>query len=66
MNLLTVDELALRLKVPRSWVYGRTRLRGNDKNPIPCLQVGRHLRFDESAVMDWLRGKQDNHADAEA
>jgi len=55
-NLLTIDELAEKLKVAKSWLYSRTR----EKEPgaIPRIKVGKYIRFVESDVMDWLKGKQ--------
>ena len=50
MKLITAKELADLLKVPVTWVYGQTR---NDR--IPCLRVGKHLRFDEVEIEAWLR-----------
>lgn len=55
-NLLTVCELAEALKVKPSWVYGETRKTG--KGSIPRLRVGKYLRFNMEAVMDWLRDQQ--------
>ena len=51
--LLTVDELAGGLKVPRSWVYSRTREKGSDA--MPRIKCGKYYRFYKSEVMDWLR-----------
>lgn len=50
-ELLTPSELAETLKVPKSWVYLKTR----DKTGIPRLMVGRHLRFHLSDVIKWLK-----------
>jgi len=61
-KLLTVDELAETLKVPRSWIYTRTRQTGPDS--IPRVRVGRYLRFYEGEVMEWLR--EQNQAGAAA
>jgi len=52
-QLLTVDELAAYLKVPKSWVYSRTRARGPDT--IPLMVCGKYRRFKLSEVMDWLK-----------
>ena len=52
-ELMTIKELAQKLKVPVSWIYSRTRLRGPDS--IPCIRVGKYLRFEEEKVMEWLR-----------
>ena len=52
-NLLTPEEVAERLKVPESWVYEKTRARC--RNPIPCMRLGRYIRFDWYAVINWLQ-----------
>ncbi len=51
-ELLTVDELAALLKVPRSWIYQRTRARGRDR--LPHIKLGKYLRFEEQVVRAWL------------
>jgi hypothetical protein len=51
-DILTPEELASRLKVPDSWVYEKTR--GRCRNPIPCLRLGRYVRFDWISVATWL------------
>ena len=51
-NILTPQELAERLKVPLSWVFEKTRARC--RNQIPCLRIGRYVRFDWTAVVRWL------------
>jgi excisionase family DNA binding protein len=56
-QLLTIDELANRLKVKRSWLYSRTREKG--EGAIPKIRVGKYIRFDEAQVIEWLKGKQD-------
>ena len=45
-ELLKPEELAARLKVPRSWVYEQSRL-GN----IPKHQIGKYIRFDLQEVL---------------
>lgn len=49
--LLTAAELAERLRVPRSSIY-EYRRRLND--PLPAVEVGRHIRFHVPAVELWL------------
>ncbi len=56
-ELLTVSELAEKLKVPISWLYSRTREKG--EGTIPKIMVGKYVRFDEAAVLEWLKVKQD-------
>jgi excisionase family DNA binding protein len=43
VRLLTVQEVAELLRVPVSWVYDRTRLRGSER--LPHIKVGKYLRF---------------------
>jgi excisionase family DNA binding protein len=51
-NFLTIEEMAETLKVPKSSLYSRTKETG--PGAIPRLKVGKYLRFDYQAVMDWL------------
>ena len=51
-ELLTVDELAEWLKVPPSWIYGRTRRRGEGR--LPFIKLGKYLRFEALAVRAYL------------
>lgn len=55
-ELCTVDEIAGRLKVKPSFLYAPTRRKGPD--PIPCIRVGKYLRYDLEAVRDWLARQQ--------
>jgi len=61
-DLLTPEQLAERLQVPKSWVFEQTRSRAKvrAKVPLPCLRLGRYLRFSWSAVSEWLTA-QNNH-----
>jgi excisionase family DNA binding protein len=56
-ELLTVQELAARLRVPESWVRARTRSRTLDR--LPVVRLGRYTRFRWSAVEMWLREHED-------
>ncbi len=54
-ELLTVDEVAALLKVPRSWVYEHTRSRGKARaERLPYIKIGKYKRFDPRAVRDFL------------
>ena len=57
-RLIGVNELAETLSVPPSWIYSRTRIIGDDC--IPHTRVGKYVRFDIDAVMDWLQNRQNN------
>jgi excisionase family DNA binding protein len=48
-DVLTVEQLAERLKVPVSWVYKHAN------NGLPTLRCGRYLRFSWPEVCEWLR-----------
>jgi excisionase family DNA binding protein len=52
-RLLTVDELAAYLGVPKKTVYGCWRAWG-----LRGYRVGRYLRFRERHVEDWLRNQE--------
>ena len=56
-NFLTIDEMAKILKVPKSWIYSRTRETG--PNTIPRFRVGKYLRFRLEDVMGWLEGQDE-------
>lgn len=56
-DFLTVSELAEKLRVPRSWIYGKTLK--TDSNAIPRFKVGKYLRFRLDDVMDWLDRQQE-------
>jgi hypothetical protein len=55
-ELLSLDELAARLKISKTTAYGLTRHRAKvrNANPLPCFKVGKELRFNWSAVVQWL------------
>ena len=55
-DLLTVDELAENLRVPKSWVYSRTRETGPDA--MPKIVVGKYRRFVLRDVLAWLDRQQ--------
>ena len=47
--LLRPDEVARLLSVRPSWVYEKVRA-----GELPCLHVGRHLRFTLAMIERWL------------
>lgn len=48
-DVLTIDELAAYLKIPKSTIYKIVR-EGN----IPSQKIGRHWRFRKGAIDLWL------------
>jgi excisionase family DNA binding protein len=53
-ELLTIKEMADRLRVPISWLYSRTRIKDSD---FPVIRVGKYCRFEAGAVMAWIEEK---------
>lgn len=60
-DFLTIDELADQLKVPKSWLYSRTRQTG--PGTIPRMKVGKYIRFHLDDVMSWLKEQQNDNRD---
>lgn len=49
-NLVGVEDLADALGVPVSWVYKHV-------DQIPTVRVGRYVRFEKQAVLEYLKGQ---------
>lgn len=56
-DILTVKELAARLKVCPTWVYERMRPNQRKGNPLPVFKMGRYLRFSWPAICQWLESQ---------
>ncbi len=50
--LLTVSEIAHFLNVSKSWIYQQT-MHGS----IPCLKVGKYLRFNPEEVLAFFKAQ---------
>ncbi len=48
-DVLTIEELAAYLKIPKSTLYKLVR-----EGKIPSQKVGRHWRFLKGAIDEWL------------
>lgn len=57
IRLIGVNELAETLSVVPSWIYSRTRIKGDGQ--IPHLRCGKYVRFDIDEVMEWLQNQQE-------
>ena len=59
-ELIDSAELAFRWRVPESWIRNRTRARTPKEERIPCLRLGRYVRFQwgSQRLADWLAKKQ--------
>lgn len=51
-ELLTIQEMSELLKVKPSWLYFRTMQTGS--NSIPRIRIGKYLRFNPGAVLEWI------------
>jgi excisionase family DNA binding protein len=50
--LLTPAAAAQLLAVRPSWIYDAVRA-----GTLPCLRIGRHIRFTRTMLEDWLQGR---------
>jgi excisionase family DNA binding protein len=57
-ELLTVQQVAELLQVPRSWVYGRMRKRTLER--LPAYRLGKYWRFDKKEVLAWVSRHRTN------
>jgi predicted DNA-binding transcriptional regulator AlpA len=58
MEILTADEVASLLRVSKRHVFelAQPRTKSGDirENPIPCLRLGKSVRFSKTAVEQWI------------
>jgi excisionase family DNA binding protein len=54
-RLLSVDEVAIYLMIPKSTLYKMCSERG-----IPCAKIGKHWRFDKKLIDEWFISKMQN------
>lgn len=52
-TLRTADEVAERLRVPKTWVYRPAR-----EGHLPSVRCGRYRRFDDRDVDRWIDGQR--------
>jgi len=58
--LIDSAELAERWRVPESWIRNRTRARTPKEERIPCVRLGRYVRFEWGSprLQNWLEKKR--------
>jgi len=58
MEILTVKEVASLLRVSIWHVYelAKQRTKSGDvrENPLPCVRLGKAIRFNKAAVEEWI------------
>jgi hypothetical protein len=60
IEIIDSGELAKRWRVPESWVRAYTRERTPRDLRIPCLRLGRYIRFEwqSPALETWLAARR--------
>jgi len=56
-SLLTVDELAAKVKIPKSFFYAPCRRKGPDA--IPAYRIGKYIRYSFPEVMKWIESRRE-------
>jgi len=68
VEILTADEVAALLKVSKRHVYelAKQRTKSGDVrvNPLPCVRLGKSIRFNKAAVEEWLERLSNANTDA--
>ncbi|MHB1012308.1 MAG: helix-turn-helix domain-containing protein [Desulfobacteria bacterium] len=54
-EVLTIEELAEYLKIPKSTLYKLVR-----EGSVPCQKIGKHWRFHKDAIDLWLMQRVGN------
>ena len=54
-------DVARMLRVPISWVYDHTR--PGSRDPLPCLKLGKYVRFQAAAVQSYLEEMSSRNRD---
>jgi excisionase family DNA binding protein len=52
-HLLTAEDVAAMLSVPKTWVYAQSRA-----GVLPTVRVGRYCRYRREAIIAWI-GQQE-------
>jgi hypothetical protein len=61
LELIDSAELASRWRVPESWIQNRSRARTPKAERIPCIRLGRYVRFEwgSTKLAEWLEAHAD-------
>lgn len=59
-EIIDSAQLAARWRVPESWIRNRTRARTPKDERIPCIRLGRYVRFEwgSTQLAEWLEKKR--------
>jgi excisionase family DNA binding protein len=56
-RLLTADQVAELLQVPKGWVYAQTR-----SGHVPAVRLGRYYRYRPEAIRKWVEDLESGKA----
>ena len=59
-QLLNVPEACALLRVGRSWIFSEVRKGPNSQ--VPFVRIGRYIKFQRQALLDWLQKEQQGGA----
>jgi len=59
-DVLTIGELAIYLKIPKSTLYKLVR-----EGKVPSQKIGRHWRFQKRSIERWLERTGEANPDAQ-
>jgi excisionase family DNA binding protein len=51
-DLLTIEEVAALLRVPRSWIYAHTKRKSRLR--LPHVKLGKYVRFSKAAILEFI------------
>ena len=54
-SLVNVEEMAALLRVPKSWIYQRTRF---GPETIPHIKIGKYVRFNPEEVIKFFKNQK--------
>jgi hypothetical protein len=60
LEVIDATELAKRWRVPVSWIQNRTRARTPIDQRIPCVRLGRYVRFEWGSpeLSEWFAAQR--------
>jgi hypothetical protein len=63
-EMIDSAELAARWRVPESWIRNHARARTPKEEWIPCVRLGRYVRFDWGSLRlaEWLEKRRHESA----
>ncbi|MGD0275674.1 MAG: excisionase [Syntrophales bacterium] len=57
-DYVSISEMAALLKIPKSWLYSRSRETG--PGSMPRLKVGKYIRLNPETTIAWIKERYGN------